>query len=206
MAAVWLDNANTYGSIPQQLTFYFPKCYVINPTWIDLLTSYYNGLWSKSFLFKATSGWHKHFGGIFTGFTVSVSLYLLFWSLLSQFSSPVVKAIIDDLFVMSPSLSKTLHWASLALSWAKISVKASKSKSFVIVSGKKMSVKASKSKSFVIVSGKIMYGKSCITLGRNNQATPSIANNPMRFLQRAISNVLWNKYQADSLVLALVKD
>ena len=71
----WLD-ANVYGSIPHQLIFYSLKCYGINPTWIDLLTSYYNGLWSKSFSTKATSGWQKHFRGIFTRCSVSIILFL----------------------------------------------------------------------------------------------------------------------------------
>ena len=60
-------------------------------------------------------------------------------SLSSQFTSPVVKAFMDDLFLMSPSLSKTqelLNCASHALSCARMSVKASKSKSLVTDSGK----------------------------------------------------------------------
>ena len=40
ITAVWLDIANAYGSIPHQLIFYSLKRYGINPTWIDLLTSY----------------------------------------------------------------------------------------------------------------------------------------------------------------------
>ena len=76
ITAVWLDIANAYGSIPHQLIFYSLKCYGINPTWIDLLTSYCNGLWSKSFSIKATSGCQKHFREVFTGCTVSIFLFL----------------------------------------------------------------------------------------------------------------------------------
>ena len=94
-------------------------------------------------------------------------------SLSSQFTSPVVKALMDDLFLMSPSLSKTqdlLDCASLALFWAR------------------MSVKASKSKSLVIDSGKIVHDKSlCIVLGANRQAIPSIADKPVKYLGRTIS-------------------
>ena len=204
ITAVWLDIANAYGSIHRQLIFYSLKCYGINPTWIDLLTSYCNGLWSKSFSTKATSGWQKHFRGIFTGCTVSIILFLagmnvilefimagISSSLSSQFTSPVVKAFMDDLFLMSPSLSKTqdlLNRASLALSWAR------------------MSVKASKSKSLVIDSGKIVHDKSlCIVLGANCQAIPSIADNPVKFWGRTISDALSDKYEADSLSLALTK-
>ena len=112
-------------------------------------------------------------------------------SLSSQFTSPVVKASMDDLFLMSPSLSKTedlLNSASLALPWVRVSVK------------------ASKSKSLVIDSGKIVHDKSlCIVLGANRQAIPSIADNPVKFLGRTISDALSDKYQADSLSLAFTK-
>ena len=204
ITAVWLDLANAYGSIPHQLIFYSPKFYGINPTWIDLLTSYCNGLWSKSFSTKATSGWQKHFRGIFTGCTASIILFLagmnvilqfvmagITSSLSSQFTSPFVKAFMNDLFLMSPSLSKSqdfLNCASLALSWAR------------------MSVKASKSKSLMTDSGKIVHDKSlCIVLGANRQAIPSIVDNPVKFLRRTVSDALSDKYQADSLSLALSK-
>ena len=68
-----------------------------------------------------------------------------------------------------------------------------------------MSVKASKSKSLVIFSGKILHDKSlCVTSGVNYQATPSISN-PVMFLERTISDALSDNYQPDSLTLALTK-
>ena len=137
ITAVWLDIANAYGSIPHQLIFYSLKHYGINPTWIDFVTSYYNGLWNKSFSTKATSGWQKHFRGIFTGCTVSIILFLAGMniilefimagtnsSLSSRFTSPIVKASMDDLFLILLSLSKTqdlLNCASITLPWARTS-------------------------------------------------------------------------------------
>ena len=51
-----------------------------------------------------------------------------------------------------------------------------------------------------------MHDKSlCIVVGANRQAIPSIADNPVKFLGRAISDALSNKYQADSLSLAFTK-
>ena len=44
-----------------------------------------------------------------------------------------------------------------------------------------------------------------IVLGATCQAIPSIADNPVKFLERTISDALSNKYQADSLSLALNK-
>ena len=110
----------------------------------------------------------------------------------NQFLSPAVNTFIHDPFLMSTLLSKTrelLHCASLALPWAR------------------MSVKSSKSTSLVIVNGKIVHNKSlCITLGVNHQAIPSFADNPVRFLVRTISDALSDKYQAGSLTLALTKE
>ena len=106
-------------------------------------------------------------------------------SLTSQFSSPVVKAFLDDLFLMLPLLSKTrecFYCASLALSWARMSMKVSKYKSLVIASGAK-------------VHDKFL----CITVGVNHQAIPSIADNPVGFLGGIISDALSDKYRADSL-------
>ena len=101
-------------------------------------------------------------------------------SLSSQFTSPVVKAFMGDLFLMLLSLSKTqdlLNCASLALPWAR------------------MSVKASKFKSLAIVSAEIGHDKSlCIVSGANHHATASFADNPMRILGRTISDALPDKY------------
>ena len=72
--------------------------------------------------------------------------------------------------------------------------------------GQECFVKASKSKSLVIGSGKIVHDKSlCIVLTANRQAIPSIADNPVKFLGRTISDALSDKYQQDSLSLALTK-
>ena len=56
ITAVSSDIANAYGSIPHQLIFCCLKHYGINPTWTDLITSYYNGHRSESFSSKGTSG------------------------------------------------------------------------------------------------------------------------------------------------------
>ena len=56
-----------------------------------------------------------------------------------------------------------------------------------------MSVKASKSQNLIIDRGKIVHDKSlCIV------SIPSIADNPVKFLGRTISDALSDKCQADS--------
>ena len=76
IAAVWLDIANAYGSIPHQLIFLALKRYGVHSIWIDLIKAYYSGIWSKSFSPNAPSSWHRHFRGIFTGCTISITLLL----------------------------------------------------------------------------------------------------------------------------------
>ena len=68
----------------------------------------------------------------------------------------------------------------------------------------RMAVKASKSKGLVIVNGKIVYAKSlCVTLGVKHQAIPFITDSPVRFFRRTISHALSDKHQADSQTLKL---
>lgn len=55
LTAVWLDIANAYGSVPHQLIFLALQRYGVDPIWVDLIKSYYSGLWSKSFLQNAPS-------------------------------------------------------------------------------------------------------------------------------------------------------
>ena len=86
----------------------------------SIIKSYYSGLWSKSFLRDAPSSWHQHLRGIFTGCTVSIILFLsginfvleyilasIGTSILEQLLSPPVKAFMDDLFLMSPTVNET---------------------------------------------------------------------------------------------------
>ena len=64
---VSLDIANAYSPVPPLLIFFAIECYGEDPIWVDVLKSYYIGLWSKSFSPTAPSSWHKHSRGIFTG-------------------------------------------------------------------------------------------------------------------------------------------
>ena len=48
IAAVWLDIENAYGSVPHQLIFITLERYSVYPHWINIIKSYYSGLWSRS--------------------------------------------------------------------------------------------------------------------------------------------------------------
>ena len=138
--------------MPHQLIFFALERYGIDPKWIDLLKSYYGDLWSKSFSPIAPSSWYQHLRGIFTGCTVSIILFLAGMNVILEFISagidisifqsllsPPVKAFMDDLFLMSPSLQQTqvlLNLAAIVLSWARMSLNPSKLRNLASVKGK----------------------------------------------------------------------
>lgn len=85
LAAVSLDIANPYGSVPHHLIIFTLEHYRIDPKWVDLLKSYYGGLWSQLFSPTGPSNWHKHLKGIFTGCTVSIILILAGTNVILEF-------------------------------------------------------------------------------------------------------------------------
>ena len=48
IAAIWLDIANAYRSVPHQLLFFALRRYGIPEHWVSLFIKYYEGLWSIS--------------------------------------------------------------------------------------------------------------------------------------------------------------
>ena len=85
----------------------------------------------------------------------------------------------DDIFLMSPSPSQTqalLDCAVLSLSWARMTIKASKSKSLLITNGK-------------------VQDQSFLSVFVNNKvhSIPSLAENPVKFLGRTLSSSLTDK-------------
>ena len=83
-------------------------------------------------------------------------------------NSPCVKAFMDDLFLQSSSIENTevlLNRCLAALSWARMSFRASKSRSIVITNGKVLNISPYSS---------------------NNEIIPSIHSNPVKFLGRTI--------------------
>ena len=152
IAAIWLDIANAYGSVPHHLLFFALRGYDIPEHWVSLFIKYYEGLWSISWSDSAPSSWHHHLRGIFIGCTASIIFFLSAINVIIEHISAVtkdeicktmtstpVKAFTDDIFLMSPSIPATqvlLDRCAVALIWARMSFGASKSRSMVIDKGK----------------------------------------------------------------------
>ena len=153
-ATVWLDVANAYGSIPHELIFLALKRYGIADSWIELIRSYYKGLWSKSHSESAPSNWHVNARGIFAGCTVSIILFLAGFNIILEYTTrvnfegfitssqtilPLARAFMDDVNLLSTCTVHTnilLERCTVALDWARMEVRASKSRSLVMVNGR----------------------------------------------------------------------
>ena len=144
LAAIWLDIANAYGSVPHRLIFFALERYGVPIKWINLIKNCYSGLWSKSFSNNAPSDWHCHRKGIFIGCTGSIILFLSAMNVVieyvchhfndSSLTTTPVKAFMDDVFLISSSVPNTqslLDRCSTVLSWAGMSFRAQKSCSMV---------------------------------------------------------------------------
>ena len=120
LSIIWLDIANAYGSIPPKLIFFALERYGIPSRWISLLKNYYPGIHSKSFSEFAPSDWHQHQSGIFAGCTLSIILFLADINIIfeytlvtsapsfvmsSKVSLPLIKTFMDDMNLMSSSVS-----------------------------------------------------------------------------------------------------
>ena len=155
LAVIWLDIANTYGSIPHKLIVFALCRYGVSPQWIRLIETYYKGIFSKSFSQSATSSWHRHQWGIFAGCTLSIILSLAGMNIILEYSMqakvpqfatnntmlPLLRAFMDDLSLMSSTVSGAqtlLSWCITALNWAGLEFRADKSCSIVIVKGTSM--------------------------------------------------------------------
>ena len=85
-ASIWLDIANVYGSILRKLIFFALGRHGIPNQWIQIVKSYYVGIFSKSFSESATGSWCRHQRGIFAGCTISSILFLAGMNVILQYS------------------------------------------------------------------------------------------------------------------------
>ena len=158
LAALWLDLANAYGSVPYQLIKFALRRYGVPEFWISLVSSYYNGSWGQSFAGDVCSSWHKYEKGIFAGCTISVILFLAAMNVILEYvlvvkvprytlqngnQLPLQRGFMDDLSLMSSTVAGTLillQRVVVALQWARMKMKPSKSRSCVVKAGRCMDV------------------------------------------------------------------
>ena len=226
LATVWLDIANAYGTIPHQLIFFALERYGVSSHCMNVIRKYYGGLWSRSFLESAPSDWHQHKRGIFAACTLSIALFIAGMNVVLEYVNnctvshvlveatqlPRVRAFMDDLNLMSPSVAGTavlLKRSCSALSWARMQFKASKSRYVVIKAGRVLTPaispfgipvieKNSGVGSSVLDDVEFSSYVVCIPNERLDKI-PSILDNPVRFLGRIIDGSLTDRRNTEEL-------
>ena len=220
LAAVWLDIANAYGTIPHELMFFALKRYGVSNHCIHLIRVYYGGLWSKSFSESALSDWHRHDRGIFAGCTLSIALFVAGINVVIEYVSncqveklfikstplPSMRAFMDDMNIMSPTVRDTsmlLGRCCTALKWARMKFKAPKSRSIVIKAGRSLCPAISP---FCIPNESEVYsdGRAGMVIAPPGDYIPSIHNNPVKFLGRVIDGSLSDRRSIGELDIKLV--
>ena len=190
ISAVWLDITNAHGAVPCQLIFFAFRHYGLHPDIITLLEAYYNGLWSRYLCTNSPSSWHHYSRGTFKSFTI----FILFLSALNV----AIEFILADanslqcfktLLVWSLSKSKKCWWAtnsSCVLKWAR------------------MSLKASKSKTLVLANSTVDHEtKLKINTSQYRELIPTTCSNPLKLLECAIALDLTHKDQIEKINSAI---
>ena len=103
-----------------QLIVFALRRYGVPEFWIDLILSYYNGLWGRWRAGEVWSSWHLYEKGIFPGCTLSVILFLAAMNVILEYvvvedvpryklgngnELPLERAFMDDLTLMCATTS-----------------------------------------------------------------------------------------------------
>ena len=177
------------------MLFFALRRYDIPVRWLSLFIKYNEGLWNISWSDSAPSYWQHHLRGIFIGCTASIILFLSAINVIIEpiyavtedeiyktMTSTPVKSFMHDMFLMSPSIPATqvlLDRCAVALIWARMSFRASKSRAMVIDKGEVIDISPFSFKDEII---------------------PSIHANPVRFLGRTIDFTVSNKHSVEKFV------
>ena len=186
LAVLWLDLANAYGSVPHQLIIFALRRYRVPEKIIGLVLKYYWGLWGRSSSRVASSDWCQYEVGVFAGCTLSVILFLLAFNIVVEYLKidgtvcfvladgleiEPFRAFMDDLSILTPSVLETeraLRKTVAVLEWARMRLKAQKSRSLVISGGRPLAVEPFSVGGVVIPS---LQEKPLKTLGRFYDST-----------------------------------
>ncbi|XP_028310814.1 uncharacterized protein LOC114468234 [Gouania willdenowi] len=153
LSVLWLDLANAFGSIPHKLVQLTLTKYHVPSKCRDLIADYYTNFRMRVSSGAITSHWHKVEIGIFTGCTISVTLFSLAMNMLiksvepecrgplskSRQRQPPIRAFMDDLTVMTESVSGCrwiLKGLEKVMDWTRMRFKPAKSRSMVLRKGK----------------------------------------------------------------------
>ncbi|XP_076860736.1 uncharacterized protein LOC143513938 [Brachyhypopomus gauderio] len=153
LAVIWLDLANTYGSIPHKLVSTALTAHHISEKINKLIWDYYSSFSLRFTSGSVTSAWHRLEKGIITGCTISVVLFALAMNMMvkaaevecrgplskSGMRQPPIRAFMDDLTVTATTVTGCrwlLQGLERIITWARMMFKPAKSRSLVLRKGK----------------------------------------------------------------------
>ncbi|XP_063448172.1 uncharacterized protein LOC134727719 [Mytilus trossulus] len=153
LAVVWLDLANAYGTVPHKLVELMLERYHVPYGVRELIREYFNHLQLRFTVGDFTTSWQRLEVGIVTGCTISVILFSAAMNMIvksvekksrgpwmkSGVRQPPGRAFMDDMTISTKTVIEarwTLQELDKMITWARMKVKPSKSRSLVVKNGK----------------------------------------------------------------------
>ncbi|CAC5423518.1 unnamed protein product [Mytilus coruscus] len=153
LAVVWLDLANAYGTVPHKLVELMLEIYHVPDGIRELIKEYFNHLQLRFIVGDYTTSWQRLGVGIVTGCTISVILFSAAMNMIvksvekksrgpwmkSGVQQPPGRAFMDDMTISTKTVIEarwTLQVLDKMITWARMKVKPSKSRSLVVKNGK----------------------------------------------------------------------
>ena len=184
LSVVWLDLANAYGAVPHLLIIKALRFYRVPQPIVDIVLSYFSGVFGRFSSKEVTSNWQQFEVGIFMGCVISVILFVLCMNLVDEYLTikiprsvayvkdgtpvPPLKLFMDDSCLVTATESDMQVLLSVFgefVEWARFTVKSSKSRALVLVGGR------------VVESVSLSFGGELI---------PNVTEKPIKFLGRWI--------------------
>ncbi|XP_061185889.1 uncharacterized protein LOC133193994 [Saccostrea echinata] len=153
LAVVWLDLANAYGTVPHKLVELTLERYHVPEKTRAVLKDYFDHLQLRFTVQDYTTAWQRLEIGKVTGCTISVILFSAAMNMIvksvekksrvswmkSGVRQPPGRAFMNDMTVTTKTVIEakwTIQELESAITWARMKVKPSKSRSLVIKNGK----------------------------------------------------------------------
>ena len=210
VAAIWLDLANAYGSVPHKLILFALRRYQVPEKWIELIMAYYDGLWGRTSASGVFSEWMRYERGIFAGCTISVVLFVAAFNVILEYVDvggiaryrmdggeqiELLRGFMDDVSILTSSVKSAnvaLKRTEKAISWARMKLKPAKSRSLVVVKGRSMNVQP------------FAVGELSADVAREEDIIPCLQRKPLRTLGRVYDASIRDTWSQDMVKEKLV--
>jgi len=192
ICVVWLDLANAYGAVPHMLILRALRYYHIPKRAMDIIMSYFSGVYGRFSAKELASAWQKFEIGIFMGCVISVILFVMCMNLMDELVKvkvpktiqyqkvetpvPLLKLFMDDSCLTTSKMcdmQEVLGVVKSFVDWARFKLKSSKSRALVFEKGK--------ARQWVMETAVVKD-----TLSLDGDVIPNVCEKPIKFLGRWI--------------------